>query len=95
MLLANRTENVFTIQYLSALFPYALKFNGFFNEVLEFSEDARKPNSRDYSFSFTVTSTSPDLDEALAMVAQVKNRLELEPSEEARVFGPNTLIISP
>ena len=62
MLLADGSDNVITVLYRSALFSSPLTMNGFFQKVMEFEESAAKPNSRDYSFEFTVTSTSPDLD---------------------------------
>lgn len=67
MLLTDGAENVFSISYASKLFPEII-FNGFFNKVLEFEESAKRPNSQDYSFEFTVTSTIPDLDEVLAQI---------------------------
>jgi hypothetical protein len=45
--------------------------NGFFSRVLEFEENAQKPNSRNYSFEFTVTSTFPDLDTVLQAITAV------------------------
>jgi len=76
------TENWFRIGYSSSLFPpdsrpigpaeplTSLYLYGFFDSVLEFAESADKPNSRDYSFSFVVTSAEPDLDEAISVFAQ-------------------------
>lgn len=67
-------ENWFRISYSSNLFAASTagllsepiqQFYGFFDSVLEFTESADKPNSRDYSFSFVVTSAEPDLDEAI------------------------------
>jgi hypothetical protein len=89
MLLEDGSENKFTISYISTLFPYALIFTGFYNTVLEFEENARKPNSRDYSFGFTVTEVSPPLDEALGMVASVLQDAELAASGTGTILGSN------
>lgn len=66
VLLADNMENTWTLSYSSALFPVSVDFTGFFAKVLEFDETGAKPNSRNYSFEFTVTSTDPDLDELLS-----------------------------
>ena len=71
MLLATGEDNVFHILYQSALFQSPVTFNGFFQKVMEFEESASKPNSRDYSFDFTVTSTSPDLDTYLGVLGTI------------------------
>lgn len=62
ILIDNRLHNDFIITYRTVLFPMPITFYGFFSSVLEFTESAANPNSRDYSFSFTVTHTSPGLD---------------------------------
>lgn len=71
MLIGDHLENVFSITYTSALLPQPVEFRGFFNKVLDFEENADKPNSRDYSFQFTVTSTNPDLDELTRDILEV------------------------
>jgi hypothetical protein len=71
--LTDGTENVWTIYYETPLFPAGLRMEGFFNEVLRFSEEAGRPNSRAYDFEFTVTGTDPDLDEVLADYANYAN----------------------
>lgn len=63
MLLNNGTLNEFTIKYTSHLLPRPITFYGFFGAVMQFSENADKPNSREYSFEFTVLHTDPDLDQ--------------------------------
>ncbi|APU88891.1 hypothetical protein Rctr197k_072 [Virus Rctr197k] len=73
MLLADGTENYFSIVYASALFPSEVTFRGFFSKVLEFEETADKPNSREYSFEFIVQSTIPDLDEVLQTLSGILN----------------------
>jgi hypothetical protein len=52
--------NVFTIQYKSLVFP-DVTFRGFWNSVLEFTDDAANPFSKKYQASFTVTGVSPDI----------------------------------
>lgn len=71
MLLAGNVVNVFRITYSSQLLPIPIEFRGFFNTVLNFEENAEKPNSRDYSFDFTVTGVDPDLDDMVANVLSV------------------------
>jgi len=95
MLLPDGTENVFTITYISPLFPQAINFNGFFNEVLEFEENAEKPHSREYTFQFTVQSTEPDLDELLDVLLSVLQNATSQPDATATIFGSNVEIISP
>ncbi len=62
MLLTDGQPNMFEIQYVSAMLPTTITFRGFFNEVLNWSENGQKPNSKDYSFSFIVQETFPDID---------------------------------
>ena len=71
MLLADGTDNVFSIVYSSALFPSEIIFSGFFSKVLEFEENASKPNSRNYSFEFTVQDSIPDLDQVLQVLSGI------------------------
>jgi len=59
----NNIRNEFFITYQTVLFPNPITLIGFFNQVLDFTENAANPYSRDYTFSFTVTDTSPSLDE--------------------------------
>jgi hypothetical protein len=95
MLLPDMTENVFTITYTSALFPLAVDFNGFYNQVLEFEELALKPNSRGYKFEFTVTSVDPPMETVLdAVFAQMQSSI-LQPSSTGLILGPNVRVISP
>lgn len=63
MLLDGGIRNDFFITYRTVLMPMPITFIGFFNTVLQFNETADKPFNRDYSFQFTVTNTSPSLDE--------------------------------
>lgn len=90
MLLDDNTENEFTISYVSPLFPQPIEFKGFFEKVLEFEESAAKPNSRDYSFSFIVTSTEPDLDELVTYVlSYVQSKNTLTATDTATLIGVN------
>lgn len=57
------TVNEFNISYQTKAFPAPITFFGFFNKVLEFEETADKPNSVDWSMSFTVQRTEPDLND--------------------------------
>lgn len=66
VVLPDGTPNIIKITYQSNLWRVPIQFLGFFNTVLKFSESADKPNSRDYSFGFTVLETSPDLDYAFS-----------------------------
>jgi hypothetical protein len=95
MLLPDGSENVFTISYISPLFPQAIDFNGFFNEVLSFEENAEKPNSRDYDFSFTVQSTDPSLDEVMDAILTVLEDATLGPDATGQILGPNAGVVSP
>jgi hypothetical protein len=65
VLLEDGSENLIRITYRSPLWRQAVNFLGFFESVLEFSEVADKPHSRDWSFSFKVMETDPDLDRML------------------------------
>lgn len=56
-------RNEFFISYTTMLMPVPITLIGFFNSALEFTEDASDPFNRIYSFSFTVTNTSPSLDD--------------------------------
>lgn len=67
-------RNDFFITYRTVLMPMPITFVGFFNNVLEFTESADKPFSRDYSFGFTVTNTSPPLDQ---LTEKINNALTL------------------
>lgn len=71
-------KNRFYLSYTSPLFPgatlnsqgipsggSALQLTGFFDSVINFSETAGKPNSRDYDFMFVVEEMSPSIEEAL------------------------------
>lgn len=73
LVLNDGSENEFTITYVSPLFPQSIDFTGFYNQVLEFEEDAKKPHSRNYRFEFTVQDVNPPLDEILSWVALSAN----------------------
>lgn len=54
-------QNNFYIIYRTMLIPFELRFIGFFSKVLEFTEDATDPFKRNFTMTFTVTSTDPPL----------------------------------
>jgi len=88
MLLSDGSPNVFTIDYASALFPVPIRFEGFFTQVLKFSENAKKPNSRDFSMEFVVQATSPDLNTlTLVIMDFVNQQVEFTPNQESKVLG--------
>jgi hypothetical protein len=62
MYMSDGAPNAFYILYSSPLFPTGITFTGFFSHVLQFSENAKKPNSRDYMMEFIVQDTDPSLD---------------------------------
>lgn len=68
VLLSDGTANVFYVSYVSPLFPVPINFEGFFSSVLKFSENARKPNSRDYSMEFIVRATNPDMNTVASII---------------------------
>lgn len=62
MLLDDNTINEFLITYTSSAMPSEIMLIGFFSKVLDWDDVAEKPNSKDYSFSFTVQEIMPDID---------------------------------
>lgn len=74
VLLEGGVKNEFFITYRTPLFPIPITFIGFFNSVLDFTENADSPLSREYSFGFTVTNTSPSLD---VVVNKINSALSL------------------
>jgi len=80
-------ENEFRITYVSQVIPQPIDFIGFFSKVIEFEENAAKPNSRDYNFEFTVTRTEPDLDDVVSHVLTgIQQRNALQASETATLL---------
>lgn len=61
-------RNEFFITYRTVLMPVQITLIGFFSKVLDFTETASDPFNRDYSFTFTVTRTSPSLDDISKML---------------------------
>lgn len=84
------TPNLVTMTYASALFPKQVKFRGFFQNVLQFSETAQEPFQRQWNVQFVVQSTDPHLDEIASFVSdyifsrssieRVKNALNIADS---------------
>jgi hypothetical protein len=68
MLLSDGTQNEFLIIYSSVGIPIQISLIGHYNNVLEFSEVADKPFTRDYSMSFTVQEVVPPLEELPGLV---------------------------
>jgi hypothetical protein len=68
---ATGIRNEFFISYRTVLMQVPLTLVGFFNSVLEFTEDASDPFNRTYSFSFTVTDTSPSLDDLSSQLGSI------------------------
>jgi len=76
MLLDDGTINDFMIFYTSPIIPGGIALVGFFGAVLDWTDSADKPNSKDYSFSFTVKETVPPLDNLLQDI----NTVVIDPS---------------
>lgn len=70
VLIADRLVNEFTISYSSPAIRVPVTFTGFYSKVLEFTEDALKPNSIEYSFEFTVTKSEPDMGELVGHISE-------------------------
>lgn len=68
MLLSDGVENEFLIIYSSIATPIQISLIGHFSNVLEFTDSAEKPFSRDYSMSFTVQEVVPPLEELPGLV---------------------------
>lgn len=70
VLIASRLVNEFTISYSSPAIRVPVTFTGFYSKVLEFTEDALKPNSIEYNFEFTVTRSEPDMGELVGHISE-------------------------
>ena len=68
ILLDDGKDNDFFIVYTSPIITYPITLIGFFDQVLDWVDAAEKPNSKDYTFSFTVKETSPPVDELLSNI---------------------------
>lgn len=68
ILLDDGKDNDFFIIYTSPIITYPITLIGFFDQVLDWTDAAEKPNSKDYTFSFTVKETSPPVDELLSSI---------------------------
>lgn len=88
-LLSDGSVNTIEIFYASALFPVRITFSGFFSKVLTFSEDATKPNSRNYTMEFIVQKTFPDLNVITYMTQQfITQAASASPSDSAQHLTP-------
>lgn len=70
MLLSDNTRNEFQIIYTSTVIPAQISLIGHFSNVLEFTDSAESPFSRDYSMSFTVEDVTPPIDELVSLFTQ-------------------------
>jgi len=68
ILLDDNTLNEFMINYNSIGIPVPIALIGHYNAVLEFTESADKPFSRDYSLQFTVQEITPSLDDLVEII---------------------------
>jgi hypothetical protein len=85
-----KEPNVFECFYRSPLFPAPVLFQGFFNNVLEFGEDAKDPWLVPWSFSFIVQRTNPSLD----VISQYLSNALTNPGnldQQLAAQGPNTV----
>ena len=71
MLLEDNTINEFMITYSSPVIPEEIMLVGFFSNVLDWTDAAEKPFSRDYAMSFTVQQVVPPLEELMSLVSSV------------------------
>lgn len=71
VLLDDNTINEFLIVYNSTIITSEIMLIGFFSNVLEWTDSADKPNSKDYSMSFTVQQVEPPLDFIVSELASV------------------------
>jgi hypothetical protein len=78
MLLPDNTINVFQIFYSSPIIPIQIQLRGFFTNVLDWTDSADKPFSKDYSFGFTVQETIPPLDDLVPLIQQSAFAPEVE-----------------
>ena len=69
MLLDDNTINEFMITYTSAAIPLEIMLIGFFSKTLEWEDSAEKPNSKDYTFAFTVQEMIPDMDDLVKNIS--------------------------
>jgi hypothetical protein len=65
ILLDDYTVNEFIIMYNSVIIPTQVMLIGFYSNVMDWTDSADKPFSKDYAMSFTVQETVPPLEELL------------------------------
>lgn len=86
-LIPPRNVNEFFITYQTKAFPAPITFFGFYNKVLTFEESAAKPNSVDWSMSFTVQRSSPPLNEVLQKTFEfIDANTDPQPSSDSSQF---------
>lgn len=71
VLLEDNVINEFIIIYTSIALPIEMQLNGFFSNVLDWTDSADKPFSKDYSFSFTVQDIVPSLEEVAGLLQTI------------------------
>jgi len=71
MLLKDKTINQFYIMYTSPIIPMQVMLIGFFSSVLDWTDSADKPFSKDYTMSFTVQETIPSIDDFVATISSL------------------------
>lgn len=87
VILTDGTFNTMYVSYVSPLFPVVIQFSGFWTHVLRFSENAKKPSSRDYTMEFVVKETFPDMNTISDLILdQVVQEASLAPSATSTVL---------
>jgi len=71
ILLNDNTINEFMVIYSSIIIPEEIMLVGFFSSVLEWTDSADKPFSKDYSMSFTVQQVVPPLEDLMTTISNV------------------------
>ena len=79
--------NEFTIDMRLKSFPGGIRFFGFYSKVMSFEHSASKPNSVDYSLSFTVQRTFPDLNDIVRVTQEVLSEQTFpDPTPDSTLF---------
>lgn len=80
--------NEFSIRYTTKIFPGGITFYGFYDKVMDFEETAEKPNSVNYSLSFTVQRTQPDLNDIVSTTNRIlQEQSEPNPAPDSTLFA--------
>ena len=70
---------VWTIRYKSLILPDVV-FSGFFNSILQFSDEAASPLSKRYTMGFTVLAMSPDIFELRNLIGEINVDIDAKSS---------------